>query len=200
MASHKVREKKDDFAILEILRTKGVSVPPFTTDLRDIGEVGLPAYVISRGGNGPDVRTAVARYGDIAPAIARAMRSGASVAVQKCVPGHEVARGVMEHEGKTVPLMPIDALPRPRHEAVSWHMAERQIARVQKLAAKAHEACGALGHSCVRLVASPHGEYVTSVEFAPALTRSAAFVHSAAVVGFTLPELVRSLEAKEARS
>ncbi len=184
---------KDEFSVLEALHAKGVAVPPFATDLRDIGGVGLPAFVIARGGGGATKKEAVARYGDIAPAIAKASRGGAEVFVQKSVAGHEIACGVMRHERKLVPLMPIEAIPRARHESVPWHLSERQIGHVQALALAAHKALGIATHSCVRCVMSGQEAYVTAVELSPALAHGSLFAHSAAVVGFTLAELEKSL-------
>ena len=181
---------KDVFSVFEMLREKGVSVPPFATDMRDIGSVGLPAFVVARG---TGKKEAVARYGDIAPAIAKASRAGKDIFVQKCVAGHEIACGVMRHERKLVPLMPVEAIPRSRHESVPWHLTERQIGHVQKLALAAHKALGKARHSCVRCVVSGNEAYVTAVELSPALTHGSLFAHSAAVVGFTLPELKESL-------
>ena len=183
----------DDFSVFEALRKKGVSVPPFATDMKDIGKVGLPAFIMSRAKGGKVTKETVMRYADIAPAIAKASRAGAEVVVQRSVAGHELACGVMRHERKLVPLMPVDAIPRARHESVPWHLTERQIERIQALAVKAHKALGRATHSCVRCVVSGKDAYVTAVELSPVLSRGSLFAHSAAIVGFTLPELEESL-------
>lgn len=182
-----------EYALLEALREKGVAVPKATDDLRRIGEVGLPAFVVSVARDGAQAKTAVVRYGDIAPAIAKAVRTGSAVYVAQCVAGHEMACGVMADGRKTVPLVPVDAIPRSPHEALPWHVTERQLERVQALAKAAHRASGAGTHSCVRCIVVGHAAYVTSVEPAPALTPSSLFVRSAAVAGITLPELSAAL-------
>ena len=173
---------------IETLRGKGVSVPAKTADIRGIAGIGLPACVAWVGKDGAEARVVVARYGDVAPAIARAMRSGGAVRIAQCVTGHEVACGVMADGKKALPLVPVDLIPRSRHEAVP-HLTERQIERVQQLAKEAHVALGASAHSCMRCVVAGHEAYVIAVDLSPALSPESAFMQGAAIAGVTRADL-----------
>ena len=75
-----------------------------------------------------------------------------------------------------------------------------QIERVQKIAMKAHRALGAPAMSLVRCVVGVRDAHVASVDLSPALAHGSGFVRSAAVAGFTLPELHKALKTNEAIS
>lgn len=177
-----------EYAALEALRKKGVVVPAFTDDLRGIAGIGLPAVLVTVGHDGAHAKLPITRYGDIAPAIASAARSGKKAYVAQCVVGHEVVCGVMADGKKALPLVPVEAIPRARHEAVP-HLTERQMERVQKLAEEAHVASGASAHSCVRCVVRGHEAFVVSVDLSPSLSPGSAFMQSASVAGMTLADL-----------
>lgn len=177
-----------EYGQLEALRRKGVAVPALTDDLRGIAGIGLPAFVVMVGRDGVHTKTAVTRYGDIAPALARAARSGKTAFIAQCVTGQEIACGVMADGKKVLPLVPVDLVPRSRHEAVP-HLTERQIERVQRLARDAHVASGASAHSCVRCVVRGHEAYVVAVDLSPSLSYGSAFMQSASVAGMTLADL-----------
>lgn len=177
-----------EYGQLEALRKKGVVVPALTDDLRGIAGIGLPAFVVMVGRDGAHEKAAIARYGDIAPALARAARSGKNSFIAQCVTGQEVACGVMADGKDALPLVPVDLVPRSRHEAVP-HLTERQIERVQKLAKDAHVASGASAHSCVRCVVKGHEAFVVAVDLSPSLSPGSAFMQSASVAGMTLADL-----------
>lgn len=177
-----------EYAMLEVLRRYGIAVPAFTSDLRGIAGIGLPAFLVTVGGDGMHAKTAITRYGDIAPAMGRAAQSGKKIYFAQCVTGDEVACGVMVEGKKALPLVPVDLIPRSRHEAVP-HLTERQIERVQKLARDAHVALGASAHSCVRCVVKGYEAFVVSVDLSPALSPGSAFMQSASVAGVTVADL-----------
>lgn len=177
-----------EYTKLEALRRRGVAVPAFTADLRGIAGIGLPAFVVTVGRDGAHAKTAITRYGDIAPAMGRAAQSGKKMYFAQCVTGDEVACGVMVDGKCALPLVPVDLIPRSRHEAVP-HLTERQIERVQKLAKDAHVASGASAHSCVRCVVREHEAFVVSVDLSPALSPGSVFMQSASVAGITLADL-----------
>jgi len=174
--------------MLEALRKKGVSVPALTADIRGIAGIGLPAFLVTVDGDGSQVKTLIARYGDVAPAFADAARSGKAIYVAQCVSGHEVACGVMADGKKAMPLVPVELIPRSRHDAVP-HLTERQIERVQRLAKDAYIASGASAHSCVRCVVTGHEAYVVGIDLSPTLGSGSAFMQSASVAGMTVADL-----------
>lgn len=183
----------DEYSVFEKLKAAGVAVPPFATDARGVGFVGLPAVVVARFKNKPCEKIMITRYGDIAPAIARAVRHTRSFFVQRHMSGHEIACGVMEDGKRLMPLVPIETVPRLRHESVPRYMTASVVHAVQAQAKKAHRAAGAKRYSCVRLVVAEGTPYVVRVDAAPPLTRTGLFTRSAEVAGFTLPELQKLL-------
>ncbi len=186
------RAPKDEYAIFETLRAKGVSVAPFATVMEDIGNVGIPAVLAVRYTGRPAVRVMVAKYGDIVPAVAKAAKAKGFF-MQKHVTGHEVACGVITEGRKILPLVPVDAIPRPLHESGAWHMAPAVQDAVQALAKGAHKALGIKGHSCVRLVVEGAVPYVTGVDAAPPLSHAGLFMRSALLAGFTAEEVYGSV-------
>ena len=183
---------KDEYEILETLAEHGVAVAPFTTSLEDVGGVGLPAVVTARHADMPAVRTMVAKYGDIVPALAHAAKAE-SFFMQRHVTGHEVACGVIMDGRKVLPLVPVESIPRPLHESGAWHLKPAVQDAVQALAKAAHTALGTKGHSCVRMVVSGAVPYVTGVEVHPSLARTSLFMRSAKLTGLTEEEIMESI-------
>lgn len=178
---------KDEYAIFETLRARGVAVAPFTTRVEDVGVVGIPAVVVAYRKGKPDVRTMIAKYGDVAPVLAHTAKAHGFF-MQRHVMGHEVACGVIRDGKKILPLVPVDVIPRSLHESGAWHIRAMQDA-VQAQALAAHVAVGAKGHSCVRLVVDGVTPYVTGVDIAPALAHTSLFMRSAKLTGLTEEEI-----------
>ncbi|MSR73493.1 MAG: hypothetical protein EXS60_00305 [Candidatus Pacebacteria bacterium] len=192
MGLARTRAPKDEYAIFETLGAAGVAVAPFTTSLEDIGSVGIPALVVTRHAGALPVRTMVAKYGDIVPALAQATRAGRFF-MQKHIVGHEVACGVITHSRKVLPLVPVETIPRPLHESGAWHLLPAVQDAVQAVAKAAHIAVGAKGHSCVRMVVAGTTPYVTGVDMAPSLARTSLFMRSALLTGLTVHEICESV-------
>ncbi len=182
----------DEYAFFETLRAKGVAVAPFATALEDVGTLGIPAVVVVRNAGVPAVRTMVANYGDVVPAVAAAARAGRFF-MQKHITGHEVACGVIRSGRKILPLVPVDAIPRPLHESGAWYMPIATQDAVQALANAAYSAIGAKGHSCVRMVVDGSTPYVTGVDINPSLAHTSLFMRSALLAGLTLDEINESV-------
>lgn len=185
----------DQLRLLRALQKKRIPVLPFVAGPQRIADIGLPAVITApqRGGDG--FRAVVARYSDYAPAMALAYAHSPLVMVQRYIAGDEFACGVMKHEGRLVSLMPIEALPRARHETLPWHIPERRIEEIQTLALQAHKAVRAGAYSSVRCVISPSAEiYVVGVESCPSLTKTSLFMRSATAVGFTVTELQQTFQ------
>ncbi len=183
---------KDEYAIFETLAEHGVLVAPFTTALEDIAGVGLPAVVVTRHAEMPAVRTMVAKYGDIVPALAHAAKAE-SFFMQRHVTGHEVACGVITQGRRVLPLVPVEVIPRPLHESGAWHLSHAVQDAVQATAKAAHTALGAKGYSCVRMVVAGTTPYVTGVEMHPSLIRTSLFMQSAKLTGLTEEEITESI-------
>lgn len=184
---------KDEYEILETLAEHGVAVAPFTTSLEDVAGVGLPAVVVARHADMPATRTMVVKYGDIVPALATAAKAHGFF-MQRHVTGHEVACGVVMDGRKVLPLVPVEAIPRPLHESGAWHLKPAMQDAVQAVAKAAHTALGAKGHSCVRMVISGAIPYVTGVDINPSLLRTSLFMRSALLTGLTVHEVCESVD------
>ncbi len=183
---------KDEYAIFEMLAEHGVAVAPFATTLEDVAGIGLPAVVVARHENMPATRTMVAKYEDVVPAFAQAVKAGGFF-MQRHVTGHEVACGVIMDGRKVLPLVPVEAIPRPLHESGAWHLKPAVQDAVQAVAKAAHIALGAKGHSCVRMVVNGTVPFVTGVEFHPSLARTSLFMRSAKLTGLTEEEITESI-------
>ncbi len=179
--------------LFSLLQRTGVSIPPFFAEPHLIADIGLPAVVMAEPWGGAGFRAVIARYSDIAPMFAAAYAHSPLVMVQRYAEGHEIACGVMEHDGALSALMPIDVIPRARGEHMPWHLSERQIEDIREHALKAHRAVGAGAYSCVRFVVEKRAVFVVGIACAPRLTAHSLFVESAAVVGFTRAELIKIL-------
>lgn len=186
------RISKDEYAFFETLAEHGVAVAPFATTLEDIGSVGIPAVVIARYRDLPDLRTVVAKYSDIVPAFAHTAKAKGFF-MQKYIMGHEVACGVIMDGKKVLPLVPVDAIPRSLHESGAWHMAPAVQDKVRALAHDAHTAMAIKGHSCVRMVVNGAIPYVTGVDMSPSLARTSLFMRSALLAGLTVHEICESV-------
>lgn len=175
-----------------MLAEHGVAVAPFATNFEDIGNVGIPAVVIARSADTARGHTMVTKYGDIVPALARVAKAGGFF-MQRHITGHEVACGVITHGRKILPLVPVEAIPRPLHESGAWHMPPAVQDAVQATAKAAHVALGTKGHLCVRMVVEGSVPYVTGVEMHPSLARTSLFMRSAKLAGLTDEEITESI-------
>lgn len=183
---------KDEYAILETLAEHGVAVAPFATTIEGIADVGLPAMVVARHRDMSLIRTMVVKYGDIVPALARAVKAQGFF-MQKHITGHEVACGVITDNRKILPLVPVETIPRSLHESGAWHIAPAVQDAVQAVAKAAHTALGVKGHSCVRMVVSGTVPFVTGVDINPSLARTSLFMRSAKLTGLTEEEITKSI-------
>jgi|GEM_PF-2334109 len=179
---------KDTYSLFEKLAACGVSVAPFTTSLAGIATVGIPAKLVTRTTLSPYSAT-IARYGDIMPAIVRAVRSAKPFFLQRHVTGHELACGVVMDSRKIVPLVPVEIIPRISHETHALHMSSSVLDAVATEACRAHKALRIKGHSCVRMVVEKGVPYVVGVEASPALVRTSCFMRSALLAGLTEEEI-----------
>ena len=187
-----LRAPKNEYDLFEALKAGGVPVAPFATSVAAIGAVGIPAMIVVRHANKSVVRTMVAKYCDVAPAVAKAAKAK-EFFMQKHITGHEVACGVLVSGRKILPLVPVDAIPRSLHESGAWHIKPAVQDAVQALAKAAHKAVGAKGNSCVRFVVDGATPYVTGIDCSPALTHTAPFMRSALLAGFTLHEIYETI-------
>ncbi len=186
-------------ALMERLGKMGV--PLFVaSSVSAIAGVGLPMRITACSTKGVRSYSFVKKYSDIAPAIAKASRSGLVFSFERMCVGHEVVCGVLVLDKKPVALVPVDALPRSGHDPLPHHLSPAQIARVQELAVRAHKAVGAGTHSCVRCVVAEGGAYVVSLEVAPRVDSMSAFFMSASLAGFRGGELSEEIGLPRASS
>ena len=182
--------RTDEYSVFETLKERGVAVLPFATTVADICVVGIPAFFVMRHATRPPERTMITKYGDIARVLAHAtQKKSAGLFMQRCIAGHEVACGVIVSGKKTMPLVPVEIIPRSLHESGPWHMKGAVADAVQVVAKAAHKAVGGKKYSCVRLIVEGTTPYVTAVDIAPPLTRTGLFMRSAEVAGFTYAEI-----------
>lgn len=185
-------------ALFETLKKKGVRIPLFTTEARGIGEIGVPALVTwhSRAVRGKEAalrRAIIARYSDVVPVLMQAL-TAPCLMIQQYVAGHEVACGVIEYNGRSVPFVPVDVIPREQNESMSWHASEDQIEKIQSAARRAHEAVRGGERSCVRCVIDHKSQvYVTAVDCTPPLNKTSLFTQSARAAGFSFAELKKEI-------
>lgn len=181
------------FKLFRLLQEKNIPVLPFAAHPLMIADIGLPLTVSAWPWNGGGFRAVVARYRDIAPALAKARAHSPFVMIQRYAAGHAIACGVMTHGKECSALMPVDVIPRARGETMPWHVSDRQIETVRERALQAHKAVSAAPYSCVYFIVSEDDAYITNIIEAPPLARDSLFAHSASAVGFTLPELKKEL-------
>lgn len=183
------------FKLFRLLQEKNIPILPFTAHSSLIADIGLPATVSAGLWNGNGFRMVVARYGDIAPALAEAHAHSPFVMIQRYAAGHAIACGVMAHGNEVSALMPVEIIPRTQGDMVPWHLSDQQIETVRNYAVQAHQAINAAPYSSVHFIVSEHDVHITDIIWAPPLIRDTLFVHSASAVGFTLPELKKELQS-----
>lgn len=184
------------FKLFNVLKKNGIPAVPCAAHPHMIATIALPLIVSAQPWSGNGFRTIVARYGDIAPALAAAHAHSPFVMIQQYIMGHEIACGVMAQGTILTAFMPVDTIPRQAENTVPWHLQEKRIELLRERAVQAHRAINAARYSCVRFIVSENDAYITDIAWAPPLLPHGMFVESARAVGLTLPELRKELYAE----
>jgi D-alanine-D-alanine ligase len=189
-----------------LYEARGMNVPTFlVVDKEESISFSLPAVVKPLGGGSSVGVSIVKKKKDLKVAIARALRRGDRVMIQKYIAGREFTCGVIEDaQGKPFALPPTEIIPRSStffdyqakyqrggsEEITPAKITKSELATLQKLALKAHIALGCKGMSRSDFILSGDRFFILETNTIPGMTETSLLPQAAAVAGISFPKLL----------
>lgn len=192
----------------QVFEKSGLAVPKYFISSKDDKElaqsIGFPLVVKPlKGGSSLGV-SIVDNNEKLVDALEEAFEFEDNVMVQEFIEGREFSCGVLEKEGKAFPLLPTEIIPLKSkffdfkakyeiggsNEVTPPDLSSTQIAEIQKLAQKAHDALGCQGISRTDFILKDGKFYVLEINTLPGMTETSIVPQEAKALGIDFKELL----------